>query len=690
MSNSFYIYQNTENGQNKSYIPLRNDLSNKCLIKKNKNKIKHQNKVDNNFQILYNSENISNNNVSKYIHCKRHPQNIISFFCETDKTFPCTLCISEHEDHSYKNCYCTKKYFDKEILKIKKLLEDIETRYFQNKKNAENFFSKIKIHFDKEIHKINDYFDSMISILQDKKSEFIAKMLIIYENYIKKFIKYKFIFDICDKSYYSLYQKKIYIENEIYKKEDFESFYKIKNGFINEINSFSKRNDENFNDKNKFYFNYDSMPIFVYPEKQIININDDNNIFGFFKNTNIDFNQKENDVKSLLDKNNVKEKNELIDSININNNLPNNNSLKRKKTNLELFFEKNKNNNIISSINSFISNLNDSFIEKQLLDTNSTLLYLNKKEVKNVFKQQDEEISQSDEKIEAKINNNKKMNKENKISDSPKIEDKYINNKVKYTSCNREKRNKQIIKKFLENQELNKNDISRLKSKLSNRNQEQSINCKPNYLTTFENNYTDNTINNDMQIKEKYFEKKNKNKKKNYPPNNRAKYKQNLSKIDIFLNKKINNYKNDSNVNSINSEINQKKSNNKIKNIFSNIYKIGNVNKYIDDSIDEQNHINNNSKENIYFPIKINNLYKCPENKRKNLSFVKNHISLKNINNLRKNKLNCEVNGIINNKKDLRTYIYRINDNCQKRNSSYNFRINKSNSYKYFNRETFS
>ena len=78
---------------------------------------------------------------------------------------------------------------------------------------------------------------------------------------------------------------------------------------------------------------------------------------------------------------------------------------------MELFFEKNKNNNIISSINSFISNLNDSFIEKQLLDTNSTLLYLNKKEVKNVFKQQDEEISQSDEKIEAKINNNKKMMK---------------------------------------------------------------------------------------------------------------------------------------------------------------------------------------------------------------------------------------------------------------------------------------
>ena len=38
----------------------------------------------------------------------------------------------------------------------------------------------------------------------------------------------------------------------------------------------------------------------------------------------------------------------------------------------------------VSSINSNISNINDSFIEKQLIETNSTLL--NKNEVKNVFK----------------------------------------------------------------------------------------------------------------------------------------------------------------------------------------------------------------------------------------------------------------------------------------------------------------
>ena len=139
----------------------------------------------------------------------------------------------------------------------------------------------------------------MISILQDKKSEFIAKMLIIYENYIQKFIKYKFIFDYCDKSYSNLIKGIDLLENEVYKKEDLEYFYNIKNNFVKEINNFSKYNNENLTDKNIFTFNNDLMPIFVFPEKQIININDDINLFGSFKNTNIFFNPKENGKKNV-------------------------------------------------------------------------------------------------------------------------------------------------------------------------------------------------------------------------------------------------------------------------------------------------------------------------------------------------------------------------------------------------------
>ena len=261
MSNAFYKYKNTDNGKDKSSIPYKNNFNNKYFSKKFKtknspaNKKILNNKQEINHNILLSKENFSINDSSKYIHCKRHPQNIISYFCENDKAFPCILCISQHENHSYKKCLCSKEYFENEILKIKKLFEENKLKYFQNKKRAENCFSKIKMHFDQEIHKINDYFDSMISILQDKKSEFIAKMLIIYENYIQKFIKYKFIFDYCDKSYSNLIKGIDLLENEVYKKEDLEYFYNIKNNFVKEINNFSKYNNEKLTNKNIFTFN---------------------------------------------------------------------------------------------------------------------------------------------------------------------------------------------------------------------------------------------------------------------------------------------------------------------------------------------------------------------------------------------------------------------------------------------------
>ena len=50
-------------------------------------------------------------------------------------------------------------------------------------------------------------------------------MLIIYENYIKEFVKFKEIFDFCDQSYSNLSQKLAYIDNELFKKGDYESFY---------------------------------------------------------------------------------------------------------------------------------------------------------------------------------------------------------------------------------------------------------------------------------------------------------------------------------------------------------------------------------------------------------------------------------------------------------------------------------
>ena len=426
-------------------------------------------------QMLSNSNEISQ---SQYIKCKRHPNNIICFFCETDKIFPFSICISYHIDHKYSKFYCSQVFFSQEFNNIKSIFAEAESKYFQNKKNAEKFFLNIKNHFDEQIHKINDYFDSMISILQDKKSIFISKMLIIYENYIKELIKFKEIFDICDQSYSNLYQNIIYIENELYKKGDYESFYQMKNNIINDINKFSLYNDENFYNNNRFNLNNNYMPFFLYPKKHIININDDDILFGSFENANLYLtnenncnNSNENNNNKFIEKidnndeiknyknlnknddNNKRQidNNFMIDSLAINNSTikvkDNNSSLKNNLNNFESIFEKNKNQNIFTSINTNISNINDSFRDKQLIETNSTLFLLNKNEVKNVFKK-DLDISQNFYEKDEITKDNIKKN----VSDSPNFNKN--KNEIKFTSCNKEKRNKQIIKKFLEDEDI--------------------------------------------------------------------------------------------------------------------------------------------------------------------------------------------------------------------------------------------
>ena len=683
MSNAIYKYKNTDNGKDKSSIPYKNNFNNKYFSKKFKtknspaNKKILNNKQEINHNILLSKENFSINDSSKYIHCKRHPQNIISYFCENDKAFPCILCISQHENHSYKKCLCSKEYFENEILKIKKLFEENKLKYFQNKKRAENCFSKIKMHFDQEIHKINDYFDSMISILQDKKSEFIAKMLIIYENYIQKFIKYKFIFDYCDKSYSNLIKGIDLLENEVYKKEDLEYFYNIKNNFVKEINNFSKYNNENLTDKNIFTFNNDLMPIFVFPEKQIININDDINLFGSFKNTNICFNPKENGKKNVSSNFQNIEENSIFDSIyqdSINNKDINSN--KRKKTTLEILFENNKNKNIISSINSKISNLNDSFINKHLIDTDSTLFFLNKNEVKNVFKQQDMETSKKFDKIETQINNNGEI----KISNSPRIKSNN-NNKVKYISCSRENRNKHIIKKFLEKRVLNNNNISYQTTKQFNINKDQSTNYNSNYLNSYENGYVNNSLNNEYFIfqtkkinKENKYEKKNKNKTKNYPPNNGIKYRKLSRKRSGSLTNNNNNLKRELNIHSFNLESKNKESYNKNKILISNKKKINNINDYFEDSFEEK--------------IKYDNK-RMGEGKGKKNKFIRNGININSMKNIFKNNAGNKNNSMLNDKINQNNNFNLITDNYPRRNSFSNINFNRSNSYRYIRNKNF-
>ena len=612
-------------------FPLQrgNTFNEQFILKTNNNDLRESSSSKNEIQkkivskkTISNLDNHFSKDFSKYIFCKRHSKNIISYFCETDKTFPCSVCISQHKDHIYNQFYCTEELFLEEINTIKNKYNKIEIKYFQNKKNAENFFLNIKNHFNEQINKINDYFDSMISILQDKKSSFITKMLIIYENFIKELIKFKSIFDICDKSYSNLYQKIIYIENELYKNGDYESFYNIKENIINDINNFSLYNDDNFSNNNKFNLNNNSMPYFLYPKKQIININEDDNLFGSFKNAdfylndnngnkeeennqNINNNQGEfNKIRdlNLNNTNNILkvENNMLFDSIANNSTIKkedNNNSLKKNLNNLESLFEKNKNKNIFSSINSNISNINDSFIEKQLIETNSTLFMLNKNDVKNVFKEQDLDTSINNyEKVEIKT-------KENNIKE--KNESPKFNNN---TSCNKEKRNQQIIQKFLENEELNKNNTFDIYSEQINLNIniEQKSYFNSNNITRNENKSINNTINDYIKFNNIYNMKKNISKGKVLTNINKGKTSNLERKRSGSMNKK---YNKNQQINDSFNELNNKRINSKDKKSNSKKGNINNINRLFDNSYREDKYIFENNKIiNIHNGFDENNI----------------------------------------------------------------------------------
>ena len=707
--------EHNENDKNLFSLPCDNTYSEKYITKintKNNNfKISslNQTEISNNIsartQILSNL-NYDNNNtkeISNYICCKRHPQNIISFFCEIDKTFPCSLCISQHIDHKHSNFFCSKELFIKEINNIKKVYKDMENKYFQNKKNAENFFLNIKNHFDEQIHKINDYFDSLISILQDKKSIFISKMLIIYENYIKEFVKFKEIFDFCDQSYSNLSQKLVYIDNELFKKGDYESFYNIKDNVTNDIKNFSIYNDVNFSNNNRFNFNNNSMPCFLYPQKRIINLNDDDNLFGNFENANkylININNINDNPNNLIKNNNDKNKsnvksfdnlniinnkkqndnNFLIDSLSMNNTLKkeenNNSSLKKNLFDLESLFEKNKNKNIFSSINSNISNINDSFIEKQLIETNSTLL--NKNEVKNVFKEQELDISNYNEKSEIKTHDNATISNN---SNSPKFNNNIC--KTKFTSCNKDKRNKQIIKKFLENEDLNRNDMPDFNFKKRDINKDNStyFNSNSNNNTYIDNRSINKTLDNENKTNPNYM-KKSKQKKSKLPPNSKNKngnITRKRSGSTIKNNKKKSKQFNSSHFDlKINQLVTKETSKDK---------KVNNINRYFINPSGEDKQYDNNkmsfNDKNMNQPLlRVNN---------SNISHKGIQNEMQSLHNSSKRKLKSNISGNKNieifddkqkNNKYKRSEIANIFQ-IQKENNHYCYNINRSNSNRY-------
>ena len=130
-------------------LPTDNNFAgqNKKLNKNNNSQLSSGNKnnnINNNIQmrnqLLSNFGNNISKEKSKLINCKRHPQNIINYFCETDKLFLCSICISQHFEHNYITFFCSEDNFLNEINIIKKNFSEIETKYSLIKKMQKNIF----------------------------------------------------------------------------------------------------------------------------------------------------------------------------------------------------------------------------------------------------------------------------------------------------------------------------------------------------------------------------------------------------------------------------------------------------------------------------------------------------------------------------------------------------------------------
>ena len=180
--------------------------------------------------------------------------------------------------------------------------------------------------------------------------------------------------------------------------------------------------------------------------------------------------------------------------------------------------------------------------------------------------------------------------------------------------------------------------------------------------------------------KDKKSGKISKSKKRNYPPNNGIKCKQFSLKKCGLINKKINNSKKELNIHSFNLDIKNNKIKNKGKKSFSNKKKRNNVNKFLDDSI-EENYQKNQKINNIIYSQRRTAL--SVKRKIKNNNIFRNHRNIKSMKNILKNKLNYNDNSIYKENIIPNSQISRISDNYQIRaNFSY---LNRSNSYRYFN-----
>ena len=439
------------------------------------------------------------------LYCIRHNKKKLKFFCEQDKSFLCDSCISLHNGHKIADFKLNKDNFTQEINLLKNNFEEMKNKYLNDKQKINTYISLTKNHFDEQINRINNYFNILMNVINEKKNKFILKIKNISKENINIYEKIQNIFSVSDEKYSFINNEFYYINNDLLNKGEYETFYNLKHNFIKEIQNFEKYITINiFNNKDFFNNTKNKFPIYIYPRNGILEkngFNKEEELFGKFEDISIDINKNlinNSSRKKINNKNNnniaYKEK-EIFKNIN-----------REEKENNSISIN-NLSNNMDSSLIDKKSNLNnnDSFVDKQLVETGFTFFLINKNDVKNVFKQQDSEQSQNDlinisnsnHEIYNKEYNKEKVTKENNNKENNNINITYKNNNSRYGKnryTNNNINNIKNINNNIINNNININFSN--KNNLNDGNKAINNNQNKNNYNNYQNNNNYYHINN--------------------------------------------------------------------------------------------------------------------------------------------------------------------------------------------------
>ena len=380
-----------------------------------------------------------NNN---YLYCDRHKKRRVQFYCENDNLFFCDFCIQEHNGHSYKEFNLSKDNIYSEFKQIKMSFEVIKNKYIYDKCRINEYISFIKNNADEQINKINNYFEHITNIINEIKLKYITNVKNSSNYQLKNLKEIQNNFQFSDEKYLFLNNEIDYIDKEILMKGHYETFFNIKNNFFEKIGNFE--NYVNTHILNIIeMINNNKILYYIVPKEEIFNNK-----------------SKEEEIFGILEEKELHDDKEFIKNLEF-----------QKKNNFQYLPTNEKDNNNVSTSNSFMdkksymnNNNNDSFIEKQLIDTGYTFFILNKNDVKNVFKQQESEQSQ-----------NEPSNNEN--SNNKKKEDNVTNNIIKHLNdLNRIKSGNLLNYKNKKNTTKNINYFPEINSKSNLTNMLTNIN----------------------------------------------------------------------------------------------------------------------------------------------------------------------------------------------------------------------